>query len=394
MKLLKLLFITCIVLSICGPAYARIERGSIHIDGNGTSPFNILDWNRMNGVTAGDGTKKDPFIIESFEIDCEYGSYGIWIENSSHYFILRDHKIYNAENSGAGRAIWIDNCDHATIDDTWTLNNDNGLYLTRLTTATVTGSSFNQNVNDGLVMNRVTSSTVYNTHFLFNEHAGIALTSSGGTSANGNCFSYLFADENRHSFFLDGSDYNEFFNSTSTDATRDGVVLQDSHHNSFSIESEGSEDGGFVLYSSDYNDFEKCVVYENGYREGYEASTHGFYLDHSSYNEIYDCTIEDNFEYAVFIDDDDSDGNRIFNNNITGNNDGDVQAWDNADTGSTDWWDDTIPGWCGRGNYWGACAWGYVQCYYYIGAFCNADYQIDGPANSEDEYPSPTAYSF
>jgi len=389
----RLLLIIGIILFVCAPVHAkRTLRGPIYISGEGTSPFSLRDWNTMNGVSDGDGTEGDPFIITGFEIDATGYEYAIKIEDADYFFELSDLEVYDATKGDNGSGIFIDNCDNATIDDVYSHHNDYGCQLTYLTTATVTGSDFNSNLNSGLFLNSVTSSTVYNTDFHYNTLAGIELNNSGSTSSNGNSFSAVDAYDNRQSFFLNGSDYNEFDGCCSYEATRDGLTMQDSHYNYFSILIQDSEDGGVVMYLSDYNEFEDCTIDNNGYREGYGASTHGFFLDHSSYNEIHDCTLTDNNEYAVFVDDDDSDGNRIFYNNITGNNDGGTQAWDSAEAGQTEWFDDTVPGYCGIGNYWGSCSSINTFCYYYSKLFCIYDYQIDGWANSEDEWPVPSAF--
>ena len=66
---------------------------SIHV------PIRIIgneNFTKYNGVIDGEGTREDPYIIEGWNIDAHGGTYGIWIENTTVYFIIRNCKIWNA----------------------------------------------------------------------------------------------------------------------------------------------------------------------------------------------------------------------------------------------------------------------------------------------------------
>ncbi|MEM3445732.1 MAG: hypothetical protein QW115_07170, partial [Thermoplasmata archaeon] len=65
-----------------------IPHAPIHINGNG-------EFTSTNGVTGGSGTENDPYIIEGWDIDANGGSYGIWIENTSVYFVIKNCTVYN-----------------------------------------------------------------------------------------------------------------------------------------------------------------------------------------------------------------------------------------------------------------------------------------------------------
>ncbi|MEM3493743.1 MAG: DUF835 domain-containing protein, partial [Thermoplasmata archaeon] len=72
----------------------------IHINGNADFLVQAL----ANGW-PGDGTQGNPYIIDGYEIDGgqapALGMYGIWIENTNVYFVIRNCTVYNATNSGS-----------------------------------------------------------------------------------------------------------------------------------------------------------------------------------------------------------------------------------------------------------------------------------------------------
>jgi len=66
-------------------------------------PITIIsdaNFTRENGVVAGSGTADDPYIIEGWEIDASGYDYGILIENTTAYFIIRNCKIYGSNLAG------------------------------------------------------------------------------------------------------------------------------------------------------------------------------------------------------------------------------------------------------------------------------------------------------
>ena len=53
------------------------------------------DFDAAHGVTGGSGSVTDPYRIENLEIDAKRGGAGIYIGNTSSYFIVRNCSIYN-----------------------------------------------------------------------------------------------------------------------------------------------------------------------------------------------------------------------------------------------------------------------------------------------------------
>ena len=82
----------------------------IHIDGNWTDAKNNLDW-----VQGGDGSLGDPYIIENVTIDCGGSDFGILIENSNDYFIIRNCTVYNSGDEWLNAGIKMDQVDNGQL---------------------------------------------------------------------------------------------------------------------------------------------------------------------------------------------------------------------------------------------------------------------------------------
>ncbi len=107
-------------------------------------PITILgnnDFTAENGVVAGSGTAKDPYVIAGWEIDVAGGSrYGVKVENTTAHFILRG-LILRGATDPAGAAIHLGFVTAATIEGTTITNSINGIEI-----ASSTNVALNNNV--------------------------------------------------------------------------------------------------------------------------------------------------------------------------------------------------------------------------------------------------------
>ncbi|MCD6383716.1 MAG: right-handed parallel beta-helix repeat-containing protein, partial [Thermoplasmata archaeon] len=77
------------------------ERGIDNVVGH--APIRIdgdSDFTSGNGVTGGNGTEGNPYVIANYTIDGRGGSYGIYIGNTSKYFVIRGCRVFNVTGSG------------------------------------------------------------------------------------------------------------------------------------------------------------------------------------------------------------------------------------------------------------------------------------------------------
>jgi len=69
-----------------------MTRGPIRINGN-------ENFTTANGVTGGNGTEIDPWLIEGWDISGLGFGYCIYIGNTTDHFVIRNCKIHDARGS-------------------------------------------------------------------------------------------------------------------------------------------------------------------------------------------------------------------------------------------------------------------------------------------------------
>ncbi len=80
---------------------SRIKHNVISITGDD-------EFTQENGVTGGNGTKDNPYIIENWVIDATNKGNGIYISNTRAYFIIRNCAIYNSSGNSLPYFGWGD----------------------------------------------------------------------------------------------------------------------------------------------------------------------------------------------------------------------------------------------------------------------------------------------
>jgi parallel beta-helix repeat protein len=277
--LLSTLLITSIIalampLLSLGPVHAALTyHAPIHINGN--SGFTSPD--PVNG--GGSGTENDSYIIENWRISAEDAN-GIWIENTTAYFIVRNCLIENGNNDDPHflhYGIYLDNVVNGKIDNSVFNNNDCGIDLLGSSNNSVTGNTCNNN-ND----------------------VGINLwdSSNNNTLENNTC------ENNNYGIHLDGgSDNNTIDNNTSSNNYSSGINIWISSNNILTGNTNDNNNYGIDLHSSSNNTIDNNTLSNN--------QNKGIYLSQSS-------------------------GNLIYHNYLINNT---AQAYD----GGTNYWDDGYP---------------------------------------------------
>jgi len=59
------------------------------------------EFNATNGVTGGNGTAGNPYIIDNWNINATGAGCGIYVGNTTKYFVIRNCTVYNASGYGA-----------------------------------------------------------------------------------------------------------------------------------------------------------------------------------------------------------------------------------------------------------------------------------------------------
>ncbi|MGC9060731.1 MAG: NosD domain-containing protein [Thermoplasmata archaeon] len=119
------IFCWCLMLSII-PSLTPAENSimsahsPIYIDGNSNFTY-------ANGVVGGTGTQTDPFVIQNWEIDCT-DAHGIWITNTTLYFVIRN-VVISAANTSSFYGIYLTNLTNGVIENVTVKNAASGVNL-------------------------------------------------------------------------------------------------------------------------------------------------------------------------------------------------------------------------------------------------------------------------
>ncbi len=215
----------------------------IYIEGND-------NFTSENGVTGGNGTEEDPYIIEDWIIvDDGSASMGIFINNTDAFFVIINCTISDFSDK-YDDGIRFNNVENGRIEDTQVYRNDNGIEVEQSTNIDITNCTCYENVGDK-----------------------DSWWSSGIDCYNSSYITIMACEG-----------YNNQFAGTSLVDVIHGVITNSIFYNNddFGIEL----DGGLSLYNTVRN----CKVFNNTW--GIDVSTPD--ERHPSYHKILDCEIYDN----------------------------------------------------------------------------------------------------
>ncbi|MFH0816487.1 MAG: NosD domain-containing protein [Methanobacteriota archaeon] len=340
------------------PCETRSNRDVIRIKSND-------DFDDDHGVSEGNGSSSNPYVIENFIINGTGYGYCIYIGNTTDYFVIRDCYLHNASGGyyyNAGAVLY--NVSNGMIDNSTFAYSYNGIYIY--------GDS--------------DENTIQNNTAILNEYSGIMLVDGCGN----NVIIYNTATSN--SFvgihLYDDCDFNTVSYNNASSNLYEGIILSYSDHNFVegNVVTLNSE-VGIVLDESDWNSISENNASSNVYPglwltaadnntiDGNEIWSNGdsaIYLEQfNNNNVILSNTIGTN-DCGVYIDPEDNDHNSIYHNDFLDNT---VQAYDDGD--DNDWDQGNVTG----GNYWSDhnCSGNPSDG--------SEPYTIVGSAYSEDEYP-------
>ena len=231
-----------------------------------------------NGVTSGNGTEENPYIIENWEINGGGANNGIYISFTDSYFIIRNCYIHNTKDlSGNLYGILLNSVDNGIIEDCLIKNNNYGIYMNSCSNFYIINNNFSSSDN------------------------GIQASSSSYTIFGDNIFKGISGNS---------------------------LNIQLSYYNTISNNYFMHNNGGVIgIRSSNQNQVFNNKCYNSG---------GGISLYHDShFNLVYNNDITNSTDRAIFCY---GNNNTIFNNSIY-NNDGEgIYVWtdhDNVITNNT-----------------------------------------------------------
>ncbi len=245
-----------------------------HIATRAGTPIRINnDTDLKNIATDGDGTPSNPYLIKDLVIDAQGYGYGIYIGNTTKYFLIGDVTIrnvngnsdsyfwnsgiviYNATHgklyndfvyNGSGYGIFIQSSLDITVDactleynyeggvyiesssqiyvkDSYIFNRDTGIGVEIVKSSFI--SVVHNNINDtydGIYGNTMTHSIVENNTIRDNNYDGIVLYSSTtGNIIQNNTISYT----SNYGIEISNSDFNNVTNNRIENNTRGGIYV-------------------------------------------------------------------------------------------------------------------------------------------------------------------------
>jgi parallel beta-helix repeat protein len=126
-------------------------RGPIRIDNN-------TCFNATNGVTGGNGSALNPWVIQNFEIDGTGNGNSIYIGNTTQYFVVRNCELHNASGGDGtifrfNASLMMFNVSHGTVHNNILTSSQFGIYTYNYSNNnTISNNIAHQNTETGIMM--------------------------------------------------------------------------------------------------------------------------------------------------------------------------------------------------------------------------------------------------
>ncbi|MHA1912645.1 MAG: NosD domain-containing protein [Candidatus Kariarchaeaceae archaeon] len=212
------------------------------------------EFNSTNGVSSGTGIVSDPFIIENWIINVPNDYHGIYIHDTTAFFVIRNCYI-DAGTGGSPNydsAIFVNNTAEATvcIEDNVLLNSNYGIHLKNSDDNLIENNLFEENTK-GLVVYNSDNTSIYVNEFISNSEDGIRVTYSDNSMIVGN-----YLTDSHTGIKLDNSHYSYVGGNNISLMYSKGIDLFEADGNSFTYNwITGSNYGIFVDFSANSNVF-------------------------------------------------------------------------------------------------------------------------------------------
>lgn len=143
---------------------------------NGTNDFILQGW-------PGAGTAGSPYVISGLNITYDIDEPGIWVLDTSAYFIIRDTYVGQLSDD---TGIVLDNVTHARVEYTTVVSNWYGIMISDANNTVVTHSSLTVNIYDALEVTNSDDCTFDNNYMTSNNRRGIYVEYSNNLDLHGN----------------------------------------------------------------------------------------------------------------------------------------------------------------------------------------------------------------
>jgi len=253
---------------------------------------NYSEFTPENGVTGGNGTAENPYIIEGWEIDGGEYTYCIYIGNTTCHFEIRNCRLYNSSNDG----LILFNVTNGTINNTLISENIRyGIYLENATNITINYSSITSSMK-GIKFFKSTNNVLYHNQIYSNTQEGILLFSS----RHNNIFNNIIRSNSWDGISLSSSTNNLLENNTVIDNAYDGIFINNSTHNTLKNNTVSENIVGILLKKSNHNHIENNSLKLNKKPSIIFPYPSGLIIQQSNNNTVNNSYITNN-SFGIFI---------------------------------------------------------------------------------------------
>ncbi len=152
-----------------------IVRAPIRIDGNDDFAAQAADesW-------PGDGSEGNPYVIEGYEIDGTGHGYGIYVGNTTMYFVVRGCYVHNASgvDQDYGKGVPIEKAVY-----------NSGIILFNARNGVLENNIMTNNIREGIHLYASSGTEIVDNKVLNNDHGGIHLSYSNNNVLKNNTIS-------------------------------------------------------------------------------------------------------------------------------------------------------------------------------------------------------------
>ncbi|MFH0815875.1 MAG: NosD domain-containing protein [Methanobacteriota archaeon] len=332
---------------------AYVAHAPIRIDSN-------ADFNAAHGVSTGNGTSSNPWIIENWEISGEESGYCMYIGNTTDCFTVRGCHLHDAYGIGItpyflDSGLILFNARNGTIMNNTASSNDNagfhivgssnsvvvadntaiynieGIIIESSSGVTLMGNNVSSNYDDGIytyeasgnfIINNTAINTFNGIHIVSSDDniiTGNAVSSSSDgigiyfELSGGNMLSDNTANSSLYGIYLDSSNGNILENNTANSNYEDGIYVFESIGNVISdnIASLNGWSGICLFFNSDNNTMIRNVVFSN--------EECGIEIDSSASNKVFKNSATLNHYFGIYLD---AASDFVLANNTVSSNDG------------------------------------------------------------------------
>ena len=269
--------------------------GKLHIVGNS----GWVDF-RNAGNCSGSGTYSDPYVIEDMTIDAEGLSSGIWVENSTVYFKIKNVTVYNSGLTEGG--IKLTNSHNGKLINNNCSSNSFGIFLSYSNNNTISNNLVNYNSHHGIYVGVSDYNTIMG-NIAINNDQGLYIDQS-----NHNYITRNTANNNSDGIRLIISNNNNITQNQVFYNSQDGIFVGASNDNIIRGNIANNNNGGIFLGDNNNNTISENTINYNRW---------GIYLFQSYDNDVLGNIVYNNRDCGIFSFNGDNNiisGNSLHNN--------------------------------------------------------------------------------